>query len=341
LRAIVVTLVATGCAARAPVAEPEVMAQSVTADEYPEHRVKFAGDVIGIPDVTYATLPGFRPLTLDLYLPPASLRTPRHGFPLVVHLHGGGWTAGHARHAGAFANFPAVLASLAAQGHVVASVNYRLAHEARFPAAVIDIKTAIRWLRSKAAEYHMDPARAVVWGGSAGGQLAGLVSVTCGVRAFDRAVSGSLPPEVASQSDCVQGAVTWYGLFDFATLREQAGAKEGESTRATRAATAYLGCNPLRCDKSILESASSTSYVDQKDPPMLLIHGTADEVVPYRQSEQMATKLREAGIWAELMLITGVGHGFVGDSPGLTRDASLKALRATFVFIERATGVIE
>ena len=91
----------------------------------------------------------------------------------------------------------------------------------------------------------------------------------------------------------------------------------------------------------MLEAASSATYVDPKDPPMLLIHGTADEVVPYRQSEEMAAKLREAGVWAELMLISGVGHAFIGGTPELTREASLRALRATFTFIERATGVIE
>jgi dipeptidyl aminopeptidase/acylaminoacyl peptidase len=219
----------------------------------------------------------------------------------------------------------------------------------------MDIKTAIRWLRSKAAEYHIDPARAVVWGGSAGGQLAGLASVTCGVAMYDpnlpaaagavdgegRPVSGSLPPKVASQSDCVQGAVTWYGVFDFATLREQAGAKEGESTPGTQAASPYLGCDPIRCDKSVLEAASSTTYVDQKDPPMLLIHGTADQVVPYQQSEEMAAKLRQAGVRAELILMSAVGHGFIGSTQELTREASLKAQRATFNFIERAIGVVE
>jgi acetyl esterase/lipase/Tol biopolymer transport system component len=330
----------------------EVAAQAITDDRYPKHSVVFPGGVTSFPDLTYATPSGYRPLTLDLYLPPNSLPAPAAGFPLVVHVHGGGWMAGHARHSGAFANFPNVLASLAAKGYVVASVNYRLSSEAKSPAAAIDIKTAIRWLRSKAADYRIDPARAATWGGSAGGQLAGLVAVTCGVHAFDpnlltpvgavdgegRPISGSLPADVARQSDCVQAAVAWYGVFDFATLSKQAGAKEGQPTPATRAAYSYLGCGPIRCQPGLREGASSTTYVDAKDPPMLLVHGTADEVVPYQQSEEMAARLKEAGVRADLILIKGVGHSFIGSTNEQTREASLKALYATFDFFDKTIG---
>ncbi len=330
----------------------EIAAQAITDDRYPKHSVAFPGGVTSFPDLTYATPSGYRPLTLDLYLPPDSLPAPAAGFPLVVHIHGGGWMGGHARHSGAFANFPNVLASLAAKGYVVASVNYRLSSEAKSPTAAIDIKTAIRWLRSKAADYRIDPARAATWGGSAGGQLAGLVAVTCGVDAFDpnlptpvgavdgegRPISGSLPADVARQSDCVQAAVAWYGVFDFATLSKQAGAREGQPTPATQAAYAYLGCDPIRCQPGLREGASSTTYVDAKDPPMLLVHGTADEVVPYQQSEEMVARLKEAGVRADLILIKGVGHSFIGSTNEQTREASLKALYATFDFFDKTIG---
>jgi acetyl esterase/lipase len=330
----------------------EIAAQAIADDRYPEHSVAFPGDVNSFPDLTYATPSGYRPLTLDLYLPPNSLPAPVAGFPLVVYIHEGGWMAGHARHSGAFANFPHVLASLAAKGYVVASVNYRLSSEAKSPAAAIDIKTAIRWLRSRAADYRIDPARAATWGGSAGGELAALVAVTCGVDAFDpnlptpvgavdgegRPISGSLPADVARRSDCVQAAVAWYGVFDFATLFTQAGAGEGQPTPAIQAAYRYLGCDPIRCQPGLSEAASSTTYVDAKDPPMLLVHGTADEVVPYQQSEEMAARLKGAGVRADLILIKGVGHSFIGSTSEQTREASLRALYATFDFFDKTIG---
>jgi acetyl esterase/lipase len=339
-------------AAQPPRFVPEIALQPVTEDRYPTRSVAFAGGVTGIPDLTYGTPPGYRPLTLDLYLPPESLRAPMSaGFPLIVHIHGGAWMAGHARHSGAFADFPGVLAALAARGYVVASVNYRLSREAPSPAAGIDVKTAIRWLRARARDYRINPARVAAWGGSAGGQLAGLVAVTCGVDAFDpnvsappgsldgeaRALSGSLPSEVASQSDCVQAAVAWYGVFDFSTLPEQAG-KQGEAT--TKAADLYLGCQPSRCQPGLREGASSTAYVDASAPPMLLIHGTADEVVPYQQSVQMVGRLREVGASADLILLSDVGHSFVGKTYEDTREASLRALYSTFEFFDRTVGAL-
>ena len=110
-----------------------------------------------VPDLVYATLQGFRPLTLDLYLPPPVTKNSARNMPkdmpknypkpLLVFVHGGAWNSGDARQGGGFKDFPGVLAALAAKGYVVASVNYRLSGEAHFPAALQDVKAAIRWLR--------------------------------------------------------------------------------------------------------------------------------------------------------------------------------------------------
>src|SRR5256885_1317013 len=131
------------------------------------------------PGVVYWEPAGYRPLTLDLYLPGETVEPPPDGFPLVVFVHGGGWMGGDARRSGAFADFPGVLASLAARGYVVASVEYRLSGEATFPAAIQDVKAAIRRLRSDAAKYGIDPALAMTWGVSAGGPLPALPAGSC------------------------------------------------------------------------------------------------------------------------------------------------------------------
>jgi acetyl esterase/lipase len=143
----------------------------VSADRFPATTAAFPGGVTARPDVVYWTPPGgFQPQTLDLYRPAGE-----GPHPLVIYVHGGGWVGGTARNAGTFENFPGVLADLASRGYVVASVNYRLAGEARFPGAIQDVKAAVRYLRANAASLGVDPDKVLIWGSSAGGQLAGLV----------------------------------------------------------------------------------------------------------------------------------------------------------------------
>ncbi|PZU07551.1 alpha/beta hydrolase [Sphingomonas sp.] len=318
----------------------------VVEDHYPARQVMFAGDVTGLPDLVYAQPAGFRPLTLDVYLPPRSQKPPKGGFPLILHIHGGGWSAGHSRHSGALSDFPAVLASLAARGYVVASLNYRLSGEAPFPAAEKDVKTALRWLRARAADYRMDPARAGVWGGSAGGHLAALAAVSCKDAALDPvgalrpgAIDGEGRPlpanplaPLANVSDCVQAAVTWYGVFDFETIDVQAG--RPPAGPGGNAQTAFLGCTGTDCAAAI-RAASPIRYVDPSDPPMLLIAGMADRTVPYQQTVQFEGALKAAHVPVETILIPAVDHSFIGKTPAATRDATLKALNATFAFFDK------
>src|SRR5262245_5721896 len=144
----------------------------------PTPAVAYPAGVQNFRDITYAELSGFRPLTLDLYVPPAG-GAPKPG---IVFIHGGAWRHLTARDGGTYRDFPSVLASVAARGYVVASVNYRLAGEARFPGAVQDVEMAIQWMRTHAAEYNIDSARFVAWGSSAGGQIAALLGTACGVK---------------------------------------------------------------------------------------------------------------------------------------------------------------
>jgi acetyl esterase/lipase len=328
----------------AAVAAQEAVATSahpVLEDRYPERRTAFAGGVVGIADLTYSVLPGFRPLRLDLYEPPGAPGS----HPLVVFIHGGGWMSGHTRHSGAFEDWPGVLASLAAKGYVVASVEYRLSGEAPFPAAIQDIKAAIRWLRARALQYGIDRQRAVVWGGSAGGQLAALAATSCGAAALrptapPPALGGrAVPRPEDSESDCVQGLITWYGIFDFATIAAQSGPDGPQRLGAAETAPSrYLGCALSSCSPAILAAASAASYVDSNDPPALLIHGTVDHTVPVQQSRDFYALLRSKGVSAELVEIPGVDHSFIGSTPAATRAASLLALQKSFEFIDRTVG---
>ncbi len=308
---------------------PKIDASPFLGDHYPPRRSEFPAGVIGFADVTYAIIPGFRPLTLDVYLAPQSRAGPG-GSPLVLYIHGGGWSNGHARQSGAFDDWPRVLASLAARGYVVASLNYRLSGEAPFPAAIQDVKSAIRYLRAHARQYGIDPARALVWGGSAGGHLAALAAATCGVKELEPASPPQATPEsaaVARQSDCVQGAVTWYGVFDL-------GAMAGPSPGVSPAPIAkFLGCNGA-CPPEKLQNASPQHFIKAGMPPFLLIHGAADKTVDPQQSKRFRDAVEAAGGRISLIMIPDVEHSFIGQTPEATRAASLLALKRSFEFID-------
>ncbi len=309
---------------------PKIDASPFLGDHYPPRRMPFSGGVTGFADVTYETVPGFRPLTLDVYVGPHAKGA---AVPLVLYIHGGGWFAGHSRQSGAFDDWPGVLASLAARGYTVASLNYRLSGEAPFPAAIQDVKASIRFLRAHATEYAIDPARAVVWGGSAGGHLAAMAAATCGVKELEPAPATPATPAglaLARESDCVQGAVTWYGVFDLSTMRD-ARAAEGSTPPSI---ANFLGCGKTPCSAQILQAASAQHYIKADLPPFLLIHGGSDKTVDPNQSVHFKDAMTAAGAHAELILIPGVDHSFVGTTLDATRDASLDALNRTFAFID-------
>jgi acetyl esterase/lipase len=306
-------------------------------DPFPDHHVTYPNGVTGIPDMTYKIVDGYRPMKLDLYLPPAAFakKGPR---PMVVFIHGGGWTGGGPRLSGAFKDWTSVLASIAAQGYVVAAVSYRFSGEAPAPAAIQDVKSSIRWLRVNAAKYNIDKSRVMTWGGSAGGQLAALAATSCGVAALEPAATPSAPgrgnietqraasPAVDQESDCVQGAVTWYGIFDFATMP------------ANRQPKPYLGCAGAVCTADELSRQSAVHYLNDKSPPMLMIHGVLDTTVPVGQSEEFYQAMQARHIRSELLTIPGVNHSFIGKTPDETRAASKQALARTVNFIDATIG---
>ncbi len=299
--------------------EPAVAARPVLEDRYPERRTTFPHGVTGIADVTYSVVSGFRPLTLDLYLPASKAEG---GLPVIIYVHGGGWTGGHTRHSGAFENWPGVLASIAHRGYVVASLNYRLSAEAPSPAAEHDVKSAIRWLRVSSSRFGIDAQRIGIWGGSAGGQLAALAGTSCRVAALEPPTADAA---TSAMSDCVQAVVTWYGVFDFSPLVQ--------TTTATPA-TRYLGCEPGRCSDEAVALASAIRHIDRSDPPFLLIHGALDKTVAASQSEKFHAALSAHGVKSQLLVLPDVDHSFVGSSEELTRAASLRALRATTDFFD-------
>ena len=316
---------ATFCCAAALAAEPaplpdfEVADQLVPRDPLPEREIRWGDGSTVMTDVVYSTIPGYRPLHLDLY------RTQSIGdasTPLVVFVHGGGWWTANQRAASAFLDFPAVLANLAQRGYVVASIEYRLSGEAPFPAQLQDLQEAVRFLRANAARFGIDPAKVALWGMSAGAQLAALGAVTCEAR---RSAHWTRH-RAASPTACRDSSAGSGPTISTAYMRES---KNDTSVRA------LLRCGADACAPAALAEASPIRFVDGKDPPVLLIHGLADIQVSPAQSQAFSERLRTAGVPVELLLIADVGHGFIGATPVSTRDASRQALSATFDFFDR------
>jgi len=281
--------------------------------------------------VIYSVIDGYRPLRADLFLP----RVHRLPAPVIVYLHGGGWTLDPHGDEGLAGD--ATMRALAGKGYVVVRPEYRLSSEARFPAQLIDAKRAIRWIKTHAAEYGADPHRVMVWGSSAGGTLASLVGVTCGIARFDDAAALpqhfglSTPPIAPDTNSCVTAVVDWFGPVDFPRMDAQA--RPGSPLRhdaADSAESRLIGCALPDCPRERVMAASPLSYVSRDDPPFLILHGDADNAVPHQQSEELAAALRAKGVPVEFGLVPGADHMFDKASERLRR----KQVARTFAFLD-------
>jgi acetyl esterase/lipase len=278
-----------------------------------------AGGIRLLPGLPFATIPGIRPLELDLYLPAST-----DPAPVVVFLHGGGWRAGRRHVAGPSYAGPAPFERLAQAGIAVASADYRLSGEATWPAQLHDAKAAVRWLRARAGELGVDPDRIAAWGESAGGHLAELLGLT----GDDAALEGDVG--VTGPSSAVDAVVAWYAPSDVAAVATDLGADPRDP--ATREAL-LLGAPAVEVPERAAQ-ASPISHVGPGAPPFLLLHGAADRLIPCVQSERMYGALVEAGVEAELDVYEGADHMWLG-SP----EAAQQALDRTVDVLRRRFGL--
>ena len=255
-------------------------------------------DATTLRDLTYASVGG-KPLTLDLYLPPG--QAPR---PLVVWVHGGAWYEGSKEHC--------LAAFLADEGFAVASINYRLSHEAIFPAQIHDCKGAVRWLRAHADEYGLDTTRIGAWGDSAGGHLVALLGTSGDVAALEGDVGGN-----RERSSRVQAVCDWFGPTDMLQI---GGFPSEINHDGPDSAEARLFGGPIHEKRALVALANPITYVNADAPPFLIVHGDQDPIVPLHQSALLAESLRAAGVPVTFLTVTGAGHGL--DDPLYSRKAA-------------------
>lgn len=213
------------------------------------------------------------PIVLD-----ASFPLTGRPVPALIVVHGGGWEAGDRR---TYIN--PLLSLLEGSPYAWFSIDYRLAPADPYPAAVDDVREAVRWIHAHAAEFKVDAKRLALVGESSGGHLVSLVG--------------------ALESDKLAGVVPFYGIHDFESWFAANGAVH-------RNAGQFLGVTAV--DATTLpriREASPVTHLHEGMPPYLLIHGETDPGVPLSQSQEMCEKMRARGLKCELFVVPGAGHG--------------------------------
>ena len=249
---------------------------------------------------------GGRELQLDLYLPKGRAGK---ALPGIVFVHGGGWRTG------VRANFASMAIRMAERGYAAATVSYRLSPEAPYPAAIHDVKAALRWMRAHAGEFGIDPARLAVAGGSAGGQIASLVGVTNGVGRFD--------PDAGTVSSAAQAIVNIDGLSDFTS--EAARRYEDDPDKQPSSAGAWFGGRYAE-KEALWREASPTYYVNAATPPILFIGSGQARFSVGR--EEMIAKMAAAGVVSRVLVLPETPHSFWLFDPwlGPTVEATVRFL---------------
>lgn len=222
-------------------------------------------------DVEYANVQGIS-LKFDASIPDGA-----GPFPAAVVVHGGGWVRGDRR-----IDVAPLLPPLADAGIAWFSISYRLVTDPlQFGVAVDDVVAAVRFVRDHAAEYRIDPDRIALIGESAGGQLAAMAALAVPVKAV----------------------VALYAPTDLTALLDSSGLIPSQIRDR------FKGTPLEALLRSRLRQLSPIANVRPDMPPFLLIHGTADPLVPFGQSRAMCEKMSSAGASCELFPVRGAGHG--------------------------------
>jgi acetyl esterase/lipase len=238
-----------------------------SADDVEEHR-----------DIVYKTIDSID-LKLDIYNKVGHTGTA----PLIIFVHGGSWSGGNKR------DYKLYTIPFARKGYITASIQYRLSGVAKFPAQLLDVNDAIKFLKRNAADYHIDASKIILVGGSAGGHLV-LLSAYSNLDDFNKNGADGITAEVQAIVDIYGPTdITIEGLRDLKSLEKLMGKSYDE------AVATYKECSPI-------------NYVSKNAPPTLIFHGTIDSLVPVAQSDVLNDTLTSLGVPVYYHRIDGWPH---------------------------------
>lgn len=233
---------------------------------------------------------------LDLYIP-ANASGP---LPIVI------WTGGSAWMADTGKNTAGTLAAqLNPAGYAVAGVSIRSSSQVTFPGQLHDIKAAIRWLRANASTYNIDPNRIAIMGDSSGGWTTAMAALTGDAPELEGTVG------TTGVSSAVQAAVAFYPPTNFLDMDAWA-LRPCEGQRCHDASVSpesrLVGCAIQECPERT-QAANPVRYITPADPPIMILHGNSDPLVPHHQGEQLYMALNKACREAVFISLPTAGHG--------------------------------
>ena len=238
--------------------------------------------------------------TLDIYLP----KETKDAYPVVIHTYGSAWSMNNSKGS---ADLNTICAALLKAGYAVVTPNHRSASDAKYPAQLHDLKAVVRFIRGNAAKYKIDTSFVAMSGFSSGGHLSSLVATTCGLK---EGKSGSVTVDLVGDlgeftqySSCIDAATLWSPPTDIYTMNPinsymGSGTFEG----------AFIGVE-REGNKDKWMVASSPYYASEDDPPVILFHGTKDQVVNPEQSQELYDSLKKHNVVTELVSVKDGTHG--------------------------------
>ncbi len=244
-----------------------------------------------------------QPLRLDIFRP--ATPPPANGYPAILCIHGGGWSQG-SRH------FSWLAPELVKAGYLVVSPDYRLTNTAAFPAQFDDVRDAASWMISHAKELQINPQRLGLAGGSAGGHLALLLGLAPS-QAYPGGESASLPKNTFKAICALYPPTDLLTIVPF-PLR----------SRPDNLVAKLLG-GSVNEKANLARAASPIEYVNADSPPILLIHGQKDRLVPVSQSMVLNDAYQKAGAKSKMIVLPDAGHGFPPDQKTETQIADFFA----------------
>lgn len=248
---------------------------------------------------------------MDIYLP----KVEKESYPVAIHIYGSAWFSNNSK---GMADLGTIVNALLDAGYAVVTPNHRSSMDAKFPAQIHDIKAVVRYVRANAEKYKFDTDFIVTSGFSSGAHLASLAATSCGVADLEGTLGA-----YTQYSSLVDAACCWSGPTDLHYM--SCGTEEDTWNHGPE--EAVMGFS-FKGNEEPFKALNATTYIDPSDPPVVVFHGTADNVVPHCQGVHFHELLSKAGVMTEFHSVDGGGHGM-----GMYAPENLEAM---VTFLEKA-----